>query len=239
MTALSWSRGRRAARTALAAGAASLGLFALTACERPSPNAHFTLGSNTTSPEAEQQCWSEDKPLSVDAAQSCLTGEGDVASFRTTPGDTFRIGVDPEVAEDGWLLFYNGQPADVELNTTTYRSFATEELYAIAQSAQPFPGMELPEPEGEEIRVSVVQMSESFSSEALESAASWEVLIEEMYGNVLGIWSVELEPKNAAGGEEDGAGESGADTGTDTGTGDQQDGAGTGGAAEEDAGEQG
>ncbi|WP_165989955.1 hypothetical protein [Streptomyces sp. YIM 98790] len=216
MTALSWSRGRRAARTTLAAGAASLGLFVLSACAKPSPHAHFVLGSDTESREAADSCWSEDEPLSVEAAQSCLTGKGDVAAFRTTDGDTFRIGVDPEIAEDGWLLFYNGQPADVELNTTTYRSFAADELYSIARSAQPFPGMELPEPEGEEIRISVVQMAEGFSQEAVEGAASWDVLIDEVYGNTRGVWTVELEPRDAARGEEDG----GASTG------EQQDGEG-------------
>ncbi|MGP4113927.1 hypothetical protein ACTWP5_23825 [Streptomyces sp. 4N509B] len=185
---------------ALVAGAASLGLFALAGCEKPSPNAHFTLGSATSSPEAAADCWTEGGALSDERARQCLAGtvSGGVSdrpergpSFTVRSGETFRVGVDPEIADDGWLLFVNGQPYGLEPFTGTYRSFRATDLFAVAQRNQS--PNELPAPGS--LAINVVQVSEEYELGAIFSArtqADFELLL---YSSLQGVWDARLEPE--------------------------------------------
>lgn len=198
MTAISRSRGRRAVRTALAVGAVSLGLAALTACERPSPNAHFTLGSATKSMETASDCFDHGDGLGVKQALSCLTDTENVRSFATEAGETFRVGVDPDVAESGWLVFANGTPLAIEPNGTTYRTFSTDELYSVSESAG------IPGTEGkfeDVVQISVVQVGGDYDQDELLEAyqaaqmGDAEAFEEALYGQFEGIWNVQLEKK--------------------------------------------
>jgi hypothetical protein len=199
MTAISRSRGRRAVRTTVAAGAVSLGLAALTGCEQPSPSAHFTLNASTKSLETAGDCFGHGDGLSAAQARDCLIDTDNVRSFTTEVGDTFRVGVDPDVAEQGWVLLVNGNPMAIERSHTTYRSFQTDELYA-ASEAQPVPGTE-----GEftdVVQVSVVQLGEDFEEQALSEAyqqaqmGSPDAWNTAFFGQFQGVWNVQFEKKS-------------------------------------------
>lgn len=186
---------RRSTRVTLAVGAASLGLLALTACEKPSPNAHFTLGSETASPEAESDCYGHGDLLSAERAERCLNDEADDApSFSVRSGDTLRVGVDPEVAETGWLLFVNGQLYGGEPFTGTYRSFSAEELYEVAYNTSSVPG-ELPPTE--RLRISVAKVGDDYDSDKIYGSADQESFQQELFSSLEGVWHARLEPAEA------------------------------------------
>ncbi len=108
---------RRPAVTLLAVSAA---LLALAACEKPAPA--ITVFSGTTSANREAICWSFEADRAVEKGDCSLDLEaqpaGDVANallneiavIPTTPGETVGISVDPEVADNGWLVSINGAP---------------------------------------------------------------------------------------------------------------------------------
>ncbi len=190
MTALATSRGRRAARTTLALGTVSLGLLALSACQKPSPNAHFTLGSHTASRETAEDCYGHDEPLGADRVRECLDGAEDVPAFTAGVGSTFRIGVDPEVAETGWLVFYNGLLYDAEPFTSTYQTFEVDRLRQSEQQQSQTPGTL---PERGDMRVVVAQVGEDYDMESIWNSESQEQYEERLFGSFEGVWNVDLE----------------------------------------------
>ncbi|MFE0690570.1 DUF2771 domain-containing protein [Streptomyces sp. JH002] len=190
MTAISRSRGRRAIRTAAAVGAVSLGLVVLSACEKPTPNAHFTLNTNTTSPEADADCYGHGETLGAEQAQKCLTAATDVPVFDYNTGDAFRIGVDPKVADSGWLLFVNDQPIEYQRYTSTYRTLSGDLLWSLSQNAMQQSG------DGT-LRVSVAEVTEDFSLEkltAIAQAEGQEAVQAALYDSVKGVWNAQLSP---------------------------------------------
>ncbi|MDB1088133.1 DUF2771 domain-containing protein [Streptomyces sp. ACA25] len=191
MTAISRSRGRRAVRTTLAVGTVSLGLAALAGCgTKPTPNAHFTLGTDSSSPQAASDCYGHGEALDTEDAQACLHDFSDVETFRASQGDTFRIGVDPSIAEEGWLLFVNGQPRAVEPFTVTYRSFPVQEFFQTGQS----PALE-EELADDETGISIVQVGEGFDTDAVLEAAQaqdLEAFNRALSTGVEGVWNVRL-----------------------------------------------
>ncbi|WP_103501160.1 MULTISPECIES: hypothetical protein [unclassified Streptomyces] len=199
MTAISRSRGRRAVRTTLAAGAVTLGLAALTACEKPSPNAHFTLGTSTKTMETASDCHGHGDGLGVERARACMEETEDVHSFSTEDGETLRVGVDPKVAETGWLLFVNGTPRAIDPSFNTYRSFDVDELYAASEAAG-MPGQE-EDAFGDVVQVSVAQVTEDYDTEALMEAfqaaqmGDLEAFDTAFYGQFEGMWNLQLEQK--------------------------------------------
>ncbi|MGK5531818.1 hypothetical protein [Streptomyces sp. URMC 129] len=184
-------RGRRIARTTLAAGAVSLGLVTLAACDKPTPHATFTVGSSTESHETTTDCWKDGEPLGAERAQSCLESEEDVPVITVETGDTFRVGVDPEVAESGWLIFYQGQPYEAEPYTTTYETFSVDDLYQVMR--QQSPG-ELPQ--RDTLRVVVAQVGDEYDMESIWSSSSQEEYQEKLFGSFEGVWNLELEPRD-------------------------------------------
>jgi hypothetical protein len=179
----------------------SLGLAALTACEKPGPSAHFTLGSSSKSLESASGCFGHDEQLGVQAARNCLEDTDDVRSFTTHDGDTFRIGVDTAVAEKGWLLFVNGNPRAIEPNTGTFRSYSTEELYSVSEGGG-LPG-QAENAYTDVVQLSVVQVSEDYDVDELlkayEAAQQMGELAgfdEALFGQFEGIWNVQLEKKD-------------------------------------------
>ncbi|MFI1965781.1 hypothetical protein ACH429_17005 [Streptomyces pathocidini] len=122
----------RTRRTAIAAGAVALGLVALSACEKPSPKATVTVGSNSVSAEA--TCYDKGEKLSQKALTDCI-GSKSGHKLTVHDGQRVRIGVDPEVAESGWAMVVNGQGTMSEASRDTYRSFDFDEVFAPQQSA--------------------------------------------------------------------------------------------------------
>ncbi|GAA2426519.1 DUF2771 domain-containing protein [Streptomyces macrosporus] len=126
---ISRGKGSRTVRTAVAIGAATLGLVALSACEKPTPRATVTVGSDSVSTEA--TCYEDGKNLSQDRVLSCVQKKTDT-SITVGEGDMLRIGVDPEIAETGWVVFLGERPVVSEPIGKTYRSFSSDGLFAQA-----------------------------------------------------------------------------------------------------------
>ncbi|NLU70969.1 DUF2771 domain-containing protein [Streptomyces sp. HNM0574] len=123
---MSYAISRRGVRTATAVGAVSLGLLALSACEKPSPMATATVNSTSVSTEA--ACYNDGDTIAQSEAKSCLSKEAE-KSVTAGPGDKVRIGVEPDVAEGGWLLFIDGQPVLPEPIKKTYYTFPGEAFF--------------------------------------------------------------------------------------------------------------
>ncbi|OKK16895.1 hypothetical protein AMK16_24735 [Streptomyces sp. CB00455] len=119
----------RARRSVAALGAVSAGLLLLSACDKPTPLATVTVG--TTSVSAESACHDGKAPLSMDKVQECLTNLKDAKTVEYARGDTLRLGVEPEVVEDGrkWQAVLDGQPI-TEPSANTYRSFPGADVFA-------------------------------------------------------------------------------------------------------------
>lgn len=123
---MSYAISRRSARTATAAGAVTLGLLALSACEKPSPVVTATV--NDTSVTTEAACYNDGKTIGRGEAQKCLS-EKPEETMTVTPGDKVRIGVEPEAGENGWLLFIDGRPALPEPIKKTYYTFPGDAFF--------------------------------------------------------------------------------------------------------------
>jgi hypothetical protein len=92
---------RRAATTL---GAISLGLVALTSCDKPTPLATVTVGTRSVTAEAfNDKCYAGGNKLPTAIFRACLEA---TAKHHITvgAGDKVRIGVDPAIAKNGWLL---------------------------------------------------------------------------------------------------------------------------------------
>lgn len=80
-------------------------LMTLTACAKPAPA--ITIFSGANSVHSEAACWAADCSQPV---------AGEIAALAVTPGRTFGISVDSEVAEAGWqpAIIINGQAQALE-----------------------------------------------------------------------------------------------------------------------------
>lgn len=140
MTAALNSRGK-GRRAATAAGAVTLGLLALTACDKPTPFVTVTVGSSSATTEAVKGCYEDDGKLPNKEFQACLNKEA-VKTLTVKAGEKVRIGVEPEIAESSWLLVVDGDPRIMEDATeATYRTFDSDVLFSqrdeMGQPAQP------------------------------------------------------------------------------------------------------
>ncbi|GAA1897044.1 hypothetical protein GCM10009716_03870 [Streptomyces sodiiphilus] len=184
MTAIS-SGGRRAVRTTLAAGAVSLGLVTLSACEKPTSYAHFTLGSDTSSVETPSGCYGHGEPLSEKRVESCLEKREGAPEFAALEGDMFRIGVDPSIAETGWVLYINGTQV-TEPMTSTYRSFPADQILTVGRQQAPADDPEAEAPA--DALVSIVQVDEDYDPEAQDEEGM------RVPPEILGVWHALLTP---------------------------------------------
>ncbi|MFE2146645.1 DUF2771 domain-containing protein [Streptomyces sp. NPDC059456] len=118
----------RGRRSVAALGAVSAGLLLLSACDKPTPLATVTVGTSSVSTEA---ACSDGKELSMDKVQECLTDLKGAKTVEYGRGDTLRMGVEPEVVEDGkkWQAVLDGQPI-TEPSSNTYRSFPGADVFA-------------------------------------------------------------------------------------------------------------
>lgn len=106
-------------RIGVALGAVSAGLLVLSACDKPTPLATVTVGDNSVTSEA--SCYNDGKPLKESEIEGCLNKKAE-KTVKVAMDDKVRFGVDPEVADNGWTLFINGQQAEQEPYKKTYRS---------------------------------------------------------------------------------------------------------------------
>ncbi|MEU9720354.1 DUF2771 domain-containing protein [Streptomyces sp. NPDC047976] len=123
----------RARRSVAALGAVSAGLLLLSACggDKPTPLATVTVGSSSVSAESEGECAANGQDLTMDKVQNCLTDPKKAKTVEYGRGDTLRLGVEPEVVEDGkkWQAVLDGQPI-TEPSSNTYRSFQGADVFA-------------------------------------------------------------------------------------------------------------
>ncbi|WP_406507434.1 DUF2771 domain-containing protein [Streptomyces sp. NBC_00212] len=149
----------RTRRAGLALAAASAGLLVLSACDKPTPLATVTVGTNSVNTEA--SCRGEDgKPLAEAKLTSCLSGVKDAKSIDYAPGATLRLGVDPKVVENGgkWIALLDGSPI-TEASAQTYRSFPGADVFSTGgQGAAP-----------KEKKISIVQVDKDNKPESVWS----------------------------------------------------------------------
>ncbi|MFD6424222.1 DUF2771 domain-containing protein [Streptomyces sp. NPDC060198] len=114
-------------RIGVALGAVSAGLLVLSACDKPTPLATVTVG--TTSVSTEAACYNDGDPIKESLIQGCLNKKAD-KSIDVAMDDRVRFGVDPEVADNGWTLFIDGQQAEQEPYKRTYRSITGSAFFS-------------------------------------------------------------------------------------------------------------
>ena len=88
--------------------------------------ATVTVGKSSMSSEAE--CYKDGTNLGPEEATKCTLKKAS-GSIRVPQGETLRIGVDPEIADEGWALWINGQQVTPAYKKTYY-SFQGVDLFA-------------------------------------------------------------------------------------------------------------
>lgn len=117
MTTLQSAVRRR--RAVAAAGAVSAGLLVLSACDKPTPVATITVGRSSVNSEA--LCYNDGKKLDVKALQKCQEKANEAKSITVDQDETVRFGVDPKIADSGWLILVNGRQF-TDASKKTYRT---------------------------------------------------------------------------------------------------------------------
>ncbi|MDQ1037032.1 hypothetical protein QFZ75_003448 [Streptomyces sp. V3I8] len=154
----------RRRRAVAAAGAVSAGLLVLSACDKPTPMATVTVGKDSVSAEAE--CYEDGKNIGKEAAAKCAR-EKSSDTIDVPQGETLRIGVDPEIADEGWSLWLNGEQVTDPFKKTYY-AFEGVDLFTAQQ------GQEAPKT----INISVVQQNKAGTE-------------------IFGVWNFKLENADA------------------------------------------
>jgi hypothetical protein len=139
----------RRRRAVAVVGAVSAGLLVLSACDKPTPMATVTIGKNSVSTEAE--CYEDGENIGREEATKCAAEKAS-DTISVPQGETLRIGVDPEIADEGWALWLNGQQVTSPFKKTYY-AFEGVDLFADQQ------GQAAPKT----INISIVQQNKSGS----------------------------------------------------------------------------
>ncbi|MFI9646643.1 DUF2771 domain-containing protein [Streptomyces sp. NPDC052040] len=108
----------RSRRAVAALGAVSAGLLLLSACNKPTPLATVTVGTDSVSSQTD--CYNDGKEVAAADLAKCLKSK-DVKSVGVDPDATVRFGVDPAIADQGWTILLNGQPL-TDSSKKTYRT---------------------------------------------------------------------------------------------------------------------
>lgn len=125
---------RRFGRPVIAGCLALVGVFAVSACEKPPPG--VSVVSGTTSANRPALCWSFDgEPLSAETCAQDLVTEAldgaDVARIPVIPGQVIGISVDPVVADAGWYPVIGSQRLTQQPITSTYYRFTYPDLQEV------------------------------------------------------------------------------------------------------------
>ncbi|MBB5119460.1 hypothetical protein AF335_28860 [Streptomyces eurocidicus] len=125
-------RGKRR-RAAAAAGAVTFGLLALSACDKPTPLATVTVGSTTVTTEA--ACYEKGKELGDKALNECVKDKTP-KTVKVKHGDKVRVGVEPDIADKGWVAVTSGAMGPVQRTNQlkqTYTTLDGDELFVNQQ----------------------------------------------------------------------------------------------------------
>ncbi|MFE5944619.1 DUF2771 domain-containing protein [Streptomyces sp. NPDC056480] len=131
MTVAFFSGSRR--RAAVALGAVSAGLLVLSACDKPTPIATVTVGTDSVHSEA--ACYNGGDAIKESQIQQCLNKKAE-KSITVAMDDKIRFGVDPEIADNGWTIFLGGQQAEPEPYKKTYRTIPASAFFAAGQTGE-------------------------------------------------------------------------------------------------------
>ncbi|MEW2545895.1 DUF2771 domain-containing protein [Streptomyces sp. NPDC047002] len=158
----------KARRAGVVLGAVSAGLLVLSACDKPTPLATVTVGSDSVHSEA--GCYNGGKALQTSTAQSCLNEKAD-HTITVGPDDTIGFGVDPALTDgdNGWALFLNGQQAEAQPSTATYRPIPAASFFQPDQTTGQAP---------KSVQVAIVESNKTSPS-------------------IRGIWHFELKMKSS------------------------------------------
>ncbi|MEO3767724.1 hypothetical protein [Streptomyces sp. B8F3] len=167
-TAFSRARGLRSRRGAAALGAVVLSAFALSACEKPTPLAQITVGDRTASAEA--QCYNDGKEISNEELETCVSERAE-KSITVDAGDRVRIGVEPDIADSGWVLFVDGRLVTPQPSKHTYVTYSGDQFF----NAQSQPGE--PPVQSDKAKVGIVEIDDK--------------------GTYKGAWSFDLKRKQS------------------------------------------
>jgi hypothetical protein len=121
-------------RRAAAIGAVSLGLFALAACDKPTPLATVTVGDTSVHTEAAKGCYNDGGKISQTTFVACLQDKA-TQKITVPAGEEVRVGVDPAIAENGWILAV-GTTRKTDLLKSTYRTFSGDQFFTDATTGQ-------------------------------------------------------------------------------------------------------
>jgi hypothetical protein len=121
-------------RRAAVLGAVSLGLFALAACDKPTPLATVTVGDTSVHTESATGCYGDGGKISQTKFVACLQGKA-TQEITVPAGEEVRVGVDPAIADKGWILAV-GTSGKTELLKSTYRTFSGDQFFTDATTGQ-------------------------------------------------------------------------------------------------------
>ncbi|AQU68040.1 DUF2771 domain-containing protein [Streptomyces niveus] len=119
----------RARRTGVALGAVSAGLLVLSACDKPTPVATVTVGTDSVHSEA--ACYNHGKSLGEQSVLAkCLNDTSGRKTISVSLDDRIHFGVDPAIADNGWTFYIDGQRVEPEPNKDTYRTIQASSFFA-------------------------------------------------------------------------------------------------------------
>lgn len=125
----------KARKAGVVLGAVSAGLLVLSACTKPTPLATVTVDTNSQHTEA--ACYDNGKALATSELTKCIGKAGETVKVDTA--DSVRFGVDPTIADNGWTIFFNGQPVEQQPFKKTYRSISGTSFFPPDQSTGQVP----------------------------------------------------------------------------------------------------
>ncbi|MGW0766770.1 DUF2771 domain-containing protein [Streptomyces sp. NPDC002676] len=109
----------RRRRAVAAAGAVTAGLLVLTACEKPTPISTITVGSSSIHSEA--LCYNDGNKLDAKSLAKCAKNAENLKSIKVDQDETVRFGVEPKIADAGWVVLVNGRQF-TDVSKKTYRT---------------------------------------------------------------------------------------------------------------------
>ena len=125
-------------RSAAAVGAVALGLFALSACTKPTPLATVTVGDTTVHTQAERDapCWNDGKDLSQQQIQDCINDtKAPATTIKVDSGEKVHLGVDPEISDTGWVVVLSQGPGSQPQGVTNFMSKQSYTTLTVPASA--------------------------------------------------------------------------------------------------------
>jgi hypothetical protein len=127
----------RARRVGVAVGVVSVGLLVLSSCDKPTPLSTVTVGTDSVHTGA--SCYQDGKAVKTADIQPCLNKKAG-KTIKVSMDDQVRFGVEPAIADAGWTIFINGQPAEQEPYKKTFRTIPGSAFFAAdSQTGAPAP----------------------------------------------------------------------------------------------------